>query len=392
MSVERVLERTGPRRLLALDGGGIRGALTIEILGRIEALLREVSGRLGLVLADYFDYIGGTSTGAIIATCLSVGMSIEEIRTFYRENSAAMFAPAGLLHRVRNKFTARNLSAQLRDALGADTTLGDASVRTLLMLVLRNATTDSPWPVSNNPRALFNSRDHASCNLAFPLWQLVRASTAAPTFFEPEEIEVEGRRFVFVDGGVTTFNNPAFQLFLMATAAPYRLNWATGEDQLMLVSVGTGAAAAADGRLSPTHMHLLYQVRSIPTALISAAMNQQDMLCRAFGRCVVGGSIDAEVGDMQDGRDALGRVPCFHGLDGAVPKMFTYARYDADLSRDGLEALGLTGMDPAQMQKMDCPANLDALQEIGRRIAARDVRGDLFSRFLPAAAAPPSPA
>ena len=61
-----------PRRLLALDGGGILGVMSLEILAQIERQLKEATGageefRLG----DYFDYIGGTSTGAIIATGLS---------------------------------------------------------------------------------------------------------------------------------------------------------------------------------------------------------------------------------------------------------------------------------------------------------------------------------
>jgi uncharacterized protein len=86
-----------------------------------------------------------------------------------------------------------------------------------LLVVLRNATTDSPWPISNNPFAKYNDPANLANNLKFPLWQLVRASTAAPTFFPPEVITIEGQAFVFVDGGVTMYNNPAFQMFLMAT-------------------------------------------------------------------------------------------------------------------------------------------------------------------------------
>lgn len=52
MSVEQVLARRGPRRLLALDGGGIRGAISLEILERIESILREQCGNPSLVLAD----------------------------------------------------------------------------------------------------------------------------------------------------------------------------------------------------------------------------------------------------------------------------------------------------------------------------------------------------
>ncbi len=51
--------------------------------------------------------------------------------------------------------------------------------------------------------------------------------------------------FIFVDGGGTTSNNPAFLAFQMATAKPYGLNWATGGDTLLVVSVGTGSAPKA---------------------------------------------------------------------------------------------------------------------------------------------------
>ena len=76
---------------------------------------------------------------------------------------------------------------------------------------------DSPWPLSNNPRARYNAPERTDNNLELPLWQLVRASTAAPTYFPPELIKVGRHDFVFVDGGVTMYNNPAFQLFLIET-------------------------------------------------------------------------------------------------------------------------------------------------------------------------------
>jgi len=64
---ERV-QTDGPKRILALDGGGIRGMITLEILASIENLLRQKLERgNNFVLADYFDFVSGTSTGAIIA-------------------------------------------------------------------------------------------------------------------------------------------------------------------------------------------------------------------------------------------------------------------------------------------------------------------------------------
>jgi patatin-like phospholipase/acyl hydrolase len=65
-----------PKRILSLDGGGIRGVLTLQFLDRIEAMLRNRTGIPDLVLCDYFDLIGGTSTGSIIAAALACGFSV----------------------------------------------------------------------------------------------------------------------------------------------------------------------------------------------------------------------------------------------------------------------------------------------------------------------------
>jgi patatin-like phospholipase/acyl hydrolase len=61
------------KRILALDGGGIRGMFSLQILARIEELFRQDRNEPNLVLADVFDFIAGTSTGAIIATFLALG-------------------------------------------------------------------------------------------------------------------------------------------------------------------------------------------------------------------------------------------------------------------------------------------------------------------------------
>ena len=73
------LTKAGPRKLLACDGGGIRGIISIKVLAQIEAELRDLSGKPDLVLADYFDY-AGTSSGAIITTFVSLGFSIDKVR------------------------------------------------------------------------------------------------------------------------------------------------------------------------------------------------------------------------------------------------------------------------------------------------------------------------
>jgi len=360
------------RKLLALDGGGIRGMISIEVLARIERLLQRALGRDDtFVLSDYFDYIAGTSTGAIIATCLALGMRVDEIREFYEESGEAMFSPAGFLRRkVRHKFEHKPLAEKLKEVVGDATTLGSPRLQTLLMIVLRNATTDSPWPVSNNPDAKYSRRGTVGCDLELPLWQLVRASTAAPTFFSPEEIRVGPKRFVFVDGGITTYNNPAFQLFMMATVEPYNLKWEASEKTMLLVSIGTGTAAEANENLKLGQMNVLYNAKSIPSALMFAALNEQDFLCRAFGRCLAGDKIDSEIGDMI-------------GACGPVnPKLFTYVRYNAELTRKGLDALQLTGIEPTAVQRLDSTKAIGDLQRIGRAVGARKVHETHFEGFL----------
>jgi predicted acylesterase/phospholipase RssA len=392
--LEERIAAPGPKKLLSIDGGGIRGLIAIEILARIESLLREQSGRGDLVLADYFDYVGGTSTGAIIATAVSLGFSSERIRDLYINSARTMLDPSNVFLRLARKFgpeslvakflssvgvltsssmfTQEALAVNIRTAIGSDgerpATLGSEKLRTLLLIVMRNASTDSPWPISNNPRARFNIRDSAECNLDLPLWQLVRASTAAPIFFPPEVIALGDQRFVFVDGAVTVYHNPAFLLFLMATLPPYRLQWPAGEDKLLLVSVGTGSSDRVNLGLRPHEMNLLYNLESLPTALIQAATVEQDLLCRVFGNARKGGIIDGEVGDLLGNRAPL------------AEKLFTYARYDVDLSRQGLDGLGLNGIEERMLGPFDVE-HMDELRTVGRTAADRYVSRDDFAGF-----------
>ena len=117
--------------------------------------------------------------------------------------------------------------------------------------------------------------------------------------------------------------------FVMATVEPYNLNWPAGEDKMLVVSVGTGTSPYANADLRPDEMNVLYNATSIPSALMFAALNEQDFLCRVFGRCLAGDPLDREVGDMIGKRGPV------------QPKLFTYLRYNAELTRAGLDELDL---------------------------------------------------
>ena len=369
------IDAPGPKKILACDGGGILGLISVEILAKLEADLRVKTRQPGLVLSDVFDFVCGTSTGAIIATCIAVGMSMGRIREFYEQSGRQMFDRASLLHRIRYSYNDEPLAALLRLALnqalgctdGAPPALlGDHRLRTMLMMVMRNHTTDSPWPVSNNPRARYNDRARADCNLDLPLWQLVRASTAAPTFFPPEVVVfAEGTpreySFVFVDGGITTYNNPAFLAFQMATAGAYGVNWPTGPDKLLVVSVGTGNAPRARPGLKPGDLWLLDNARNLPGALMNAASAGWDMTCRIIGDCRFGAAIDREFGA---GMTLQGGAANWTG-----PKQFAYVRYDPDVTAEGLRALGLTAIAPESVQIMDSMDHVPDIQRVGQAYA-----------------------
>ncbi|MBC7779267.1 MAG: patatin-like phospholipase family protein [Proteobacteria bacterium] len=376
--IERIAS-PGPKKILACDGGGILGLMSVEVLAKLEADLRVARGDPTLVLSDFFDFCCGTSTGAIIATCLSAGMSIDEIRAFYVGSGKQMFDKASLFKRLRFNYNdeplAQKLRVELNRALGRSegppfASLGDENLRTLLMMVMRNHTTDSPWPVSNNPHARYNAAQRGDCNLNLPLWKLVRASTAAPTFFPPEVVLFgEGSpkeySFIFVDGGVTTYNNPAFLAFQMATAAPYQVNWKTGVDQMLIVSIGTGSAAKARPDLATGDLNLLHYATTIPSALMNAASAGWDMACRTLGACRFGPSIDREVGDMTLAEGSPSNW--------TAEKLFTYVRYDPDVTQPGLDALGLSSIQAANVQVMDSVEFIPDIQAVGKAYAEHHV-------------------
>ncbi len=105
--------------------------------------------------------------------------------------------------------------------------------------------------------------------------------------------------------------------------------------------------------------------------MMFGAMNQQDMLCRVFGRCKAGHMLDREIGDL-------------HAEDGTIgqDKLFTYARYNVELSRDGLSALGLRGIDPAKVIQLDSTDHVKELSDIGKALSKRDLNLDPFKGFL----------
>ena len=368
-----------PRKMLALDGGGIRGVLTLQVLIRMEEMLREHSGQgNNFRLCNFFDYIGGTSTGAIIAAGLARGMSAKELSDFYMKTGPAMFDKSFILFRLRHLYESKPLAEELQKTFGADTNLLPEHLKCLLLIVTRNVSTDSPWPISSNPDARYNAPGLGDCNLRIPLWQLVRASTAAPIYFAPEVLQWDpndpSKTFVFEDGGLTPYNNPAFLLSRMATIKPYNLNWDTGEDQLLVMSVGTGAAPKTDAEIYSSGKNAITNLASFPSALMYGAQVDQDVNCRTVGRCVHGAAIDEEIGDLIPTDDAGNVIPLSQDLG----RRFLYARYNADLTSKWLNSRGLGDVDASKVAQLDSVEHVNDLVRVGQAVAD-DLKIEHFS-------------
>jgi hypothetical protein len=166
------------------------------------------------------------------------------------------------------------------------------------------------------------------------------------------------------------------------------LNWPKGERNLLLVSVGTGAAATEGTTADDPASNMLSTGIGIPSALMYGSLIDQDINCRTVGRCSYGAVIDRELLDMvpREGTDlgtlterlARPRVP----LSTDLGRSFLYARYNVDLSRSGLTALKFPTVDPGVVQKMDKAdkEHIDLLLTIGAK-AAEQVDASHFGTF-----------
>ena len=173
----------------------MRGILTLSYLAEIESVLRERhGGSKDFRLHHYFDLIAGTSTGSIIAAALARGMAVADIIKKYNDLGQRVFQKSWLRQGyVRAFYDETELIKELKDVYGADTTMGDPSLQTGLLVITKRLDSGSAWPISNNPRGrYFGVRPNQSVvpNSEYPLWQVVRASTAAPRYFDPERIVI----------------------------------------------------------------------------------------------------------------------------------------------------------------------------------------------------------
>jgi patatin-like phospholipase/acyl hydrolase len=385
----------GPKRILALDGGGIRGALSLGYLEKIEEVLREKHKHLyqnpdDFRLCHYFDLIGGTSTGAIIAAALATGEKAEKITSLYKTLGTEIFAQKkykeftinlGFWKRTLKLFTNYKYNSEPLqknlEAIFKDSVLGDLKNKTGLCILSKRFDTFSTWPVTNNPNARYFSRNR------FPLKKIIRASTAAPTFFKPEVMDVgDGKISSFVDGGMSLMNNPAFQLFLIAAVKGYRIagmneataegkTWQTGKDNLLIVSVGTGRREKKLDAAKWTNPNLAKLAPQVSEQFMNDANELVEAMMQFLGYCPDEHDyrdIDREIGNLKN--DFLNEK-----------KHFTYVRYNTELIKNTIDKYKIEDIADdviESLTEMDRSDNVDVLIKIGSKIAASEIKPGNF--------------
>lgn len=365
---ENVLSK-GKKRILALDGGGIRGLFTVQLLKRLESIIRERTNNPNALLRDYFHLVGGTSTGAIIAGAVAIGKTADELDTIYRELGQSIFKRNRLrLGLFRSKFDSgpinQALDLHFEDMLIRDTTeLGIG-----LGVVGKRMDTGSTWIIDNNPDGKYFSPKKGD-NGNYSLKQVIRASTAAPIYFDPEYIQISDTQVGrFVDGGVSPHNNPSLQLFMLATMQGYQYNWDKGEDNLFILSLGTGSWTD-HAPAHPDKFSLFHSAKNAILAVLSIMDDNQELnqcmmqwLGKATGPV---NDIDRVIGNLQS--ELLCDAP-----------LFSYMRYDAMLERNWLASeLGITHFSDQQIKRMralDALDTMDLLSELGQKYAGTFIK------------------
>lgn len=295
-------------KILSLDGGGIKGIYTAELL----RLCEERLGR-GQPVARYFDMIAGTSTGGIIALGLGLGISTGDIAAFCRDDGRNIFppSPGGWLGKARQlagwafspKLAHHELDEALKRRFG-DHTLGEAMPRLVVPAFMMPKTEIAVFKTDHHEDF---RNDHRT-----PMWRVARSTSAAPTYLKGHEHEESGH--IFIDGGVWA-NNPAMVALVDALTA-YDLD----TQQIDIFSIGTGNAPFALSR-SGVFAGMLAWRQIIKAAMFLTTDNAtaQTKLLLGPDRClrIEPAGEDATV-EMDDYDDAFSRLPALAARDFAA--------------------------------------------------------------------------
>ena len=233
-------------RILSIDGGGIRGIIPATILWYLEEELKQKSGNPDARLSDYFDLFAGASTGGILAcTYLAPDpqnptrpkQTAEDSLNLYLKDGPQIFKRS-LTRTVktlggwwRQRYDAKTLELRLQDVLGAETCMSD---------LLRPCMIPA-YDVQQKEALFFKSHEaKQDQSQDFKAWQIARATSAAPTYFAPMQLQAGNQKLSLVDGALFA-RNPALWAMLEAKSLiPKPAEAVFSESNILMVSIGTG--------------------------------------------------------------------------------------------------------------------------------------------------------
>lgn len=229
-------------RILSIDGGGIRGLIPATVLVTFEHLLQKYSGREDARLVDYFDLIAGTSTGGILAAiylCPSTVHSqmakfkAEDAVSLYKENGAKIFHKT-FVHSLYAVFGLANAKYKTK---GFEEVL-DTYYRELKLSQLLKPCLIPAYDIEKKRAVFFNQLDpFKEGHEDFFVKDIIRGTTAAPTYFKPASIlSSYNGSYSLIDGGVFA-NNPA----LCAYTEARKLKPKSQQEDYFILSLGTGS-------------------------------------------------------------------------------------------------------------------------------------------------------
>lgn len=209
--------------ILSIDGGGMRGVLTIQLLKKLEAIA-------GSPCYEWCDMVAGTSTGAIISSLILKKKSAKEIEDLYVKLVSRVFTKRNMLaNRFYNPpaFDKKNYRNLLKEIVG-DCTLLDVCKETGIDCMLTSK--DMSAGEETFFTCVYKDDNYIGTYKSVLLRGVMEATMSAPTYFTPFER--------FIDGGTTTFNNPVLAAVL--EALEYTGIGKYKSDQLTVFSFGTG--------------------------------------------------------------------------------------------------------------------------------------------------------
>lgn len=257
-----------PFQVLVLDGGGFRGLFTAVVVAEWEK-------KLGRPIASHFDLIVGTSTGGIIALGLAAGMRAAELVDFYVKDGATIFprrwSPqrlwSGLKHYAFSKYRAAPIEEALRKRL-PKVTMGE--LRTPVVVTGFNLEAGRHW--------FFKTPHYDGDNLLDaqrPLWEVARATSAAPTFFPAFRTSANE---LFVDGGLVA-NNPSLIGYFEVL-----LNFEQHAGAMKILNIGTEGGECSLPKWRLRWGGLLPWANQAPDALMLAqAVSTESLMERVLG-------------------------------------------------------------------------------------------------------------